>query len=39
METVSESYGIVSGSWLMIYLLIELINVNIYIYLLEINMG
>jgi hypothetical protein len=37
IEIVYESYEIVSGRRLMIYLLIELINVNTYIYLLEIN--
>jgi hypothetical protein len=37
MKIVSESYGIVPGRGLMIYQLIQLINVNTYIYLLEIN--
>jgi hypothetical protein len=37
MEIVLESYRIVPERRLMIYLLIELININIFIYLLEIN--
>jgi hypothetical protein len=39
MEIISESFRIVPGRGLIIYLLIELINVNTYIYLLEINKG
>jgi hypothetical protein len=39
IEIVLESCGIVPGRGLMIYLLIELISVNTYIYLLEINKG
>jgi hypothetical protein len=37
IESVSESFGIVLGRILMNYLLMELINVNTYIYLIEIN--
>jgi hypothetical protein len=32
METVSESYRIIPGRRLMIYQLIELININIYLF-------
>jgi hypothetical protein len=39
MESVLESYGIVPGKRLIIYSLVELINVNTYIYLLVINKG
>jgi hypothetical protein len=39
MKIVSKSYGIVPGRRLMIYQLPELININPYIYLLEINKG
>jgi hypothetical protein len=37
MEIVSESYGIVPGKRINDLLIIELININTYIYLLEIN--
>jgi hypothetical protein len=39
MEIILESFGIVPGRGLIIYLLIKLININTYIYLLEINKG
>jgi hypothetical protein len=39
MEIVLKSFRIVLGRGLMIYQLIELIIVNTYVYLLEINKG
>jgi hypothetical protein len=37
MEIILENCGIIPGRRLMIYELVELININTYIYLLEIN--